>query len=342
MASKNQTTTSQSQQSQSITQAVINSELLAQILEGLQDAGYTQKTTDELMKIAEDYYLPQYNAEIEAAQQAQAVKDMSYTQQLENLQSAYGKNINVQNAAYDKSRAALETGALARGMGRSSYTMATRAGNDQARSAALAQLADDYLQNVRQVTDEQTLSAAQSAETIGRLNADKATNITNKLRELADAEYQKYITGVNQQNANYLAAVQAAYEQGFRHFLCGMARGCDFWFCEAVLELRKRHEEVSLEAVIPYAGQTDRWSEEDRERYRRLLSCCNYKTTLQETYSAGCMYRRNRYLVDHAALLIAVHDGLTGGTQQTMAYAMRRGIEIMDTPSVLEKKPCGV
>ena len=213
MASKNQTTTSQSQQSQSITQAVINSELLAQILAGLQDAGYTQKTTDELMKIAEDYYLPQYNAEIEAEKQAQAVKDMSYTQQLENLQSAYGKNIDVQNAAYDKSRAALETGALARGMGRSSYTMATLAGNDQARSAALAQLADDYLQNVRQVTDEQALSSAQSAETIGRLNADKATNITNKLRELAETEYQKYITGVNQQNANYLAAVQAAMGQ---------------------------------------------------------------------------------------------------------------------------------
>lgn len=213
MASKNQTTTSQSQQSQSITQAVINSELLAQILAGLKDAGYTQKTTDELMKIAEDYYLPQYNAEIEAEKQAQAVKDMSYTQQLENLQSAYGKNIDVQNAAYDKSRAALETGALARGMGRSSYTMDTLAGNDQARSAALAQLADDYLQNVRQVTDEQALSSAQSAETIGRLNADKAKNITNKLRELADAEYQKYITGVNQQNANYLAAVQAAMGQ---------------------------------------------------------------------------------------------------------------------------------
>lgn len=226
MASKNQTVTQndkqtttsksqsqQSQQSQSTTQAVVNSELLAQILAGLQDAGYTQKTTDELMKIAEDYYLPQYNAQIEAEQQEQAVKDMSYTQQLENLQSAYGKNIDVQNAAFDKSRAALETGALSRGMGRSSYTMATLSGNDQARSAALAQLADDYLQNVRQVTDEQALSAAQSAETIGRLKADKATNITNTLRELADTEYQKYITGVNQQNANYLAAVQAAMGQ---------------------------------------------------------------------------------------------------------------------------------
>lgn len=138
-----------------------------------------------------------------------------------------------------------------------------------------------------------------------------------------------------------LAAVVAAYEQGYRHFLCGMARGCDFWFCEAVLELRRRHEEVSLEAVIPYAGQADRWGEEDRARYQRLLSGCDYKTTLQEAYSTGCMHRRNRYLVDHAVRLIAVHDGLAGGTQQTMAYAMRRGLEIVNTPSVPEKTPCG-
>ena len=34
-----------------------------------------------------------------------------------------------------------------------------------------------------------------------------------------------------------LAAVLAAYEQGFRHFLCGMAQGCDLYFCEAVLAL---------------------------------------------------------------------------------------------------------
>ena len=25
-------------------------------------------------------------------------------------------------------------------------------------------------------------------------------------------------------------AVLAAYDQGYRHFLCGMARGSDFWF----------------------------------------------------------------------------------------------------------------
>ena len=136
--------------------------------------------------------------------------------------------------------------------------------------------------------------------------------------------------------------VFAAYEQGYRHFLCGMARGCDFWFCEAVLRLRQGYEDVSLEAVIPYPGQADRWRENDRERYRRLLSACNYETVVQAEYSRGCMQRRNRYLVDHATMLIAVHDGLPGGTQKTIAYAMERGIEIMDTPSTIEKNACGV
>lgn len=137
-------------------------------------------------------------------------------------------------------------------------------------------------------------------------------------------------------------SVQAAYMQGFRHFLCGMARGSDFWFCEAVLRLREAQGNVSLEAVVPYAGQADRWSEADRRRYQDLLSRCDYKTVVQQEYSVGCMQRRNRYLVDHASLLIAVHDGLPGGTQQTIAYALRRGLDIVDTPSVLEKNRDGV
>ena len=35
------------------------------------------------------------------------------------------------------------------------------------------------------------------------------------------------------------AAVEDAYDKGMRHFMCGMARGADFYFCDAVLELRE-------------------------------------------------------------------------------------------------------
>lgn len=210
---QSQSQSTQQQQSSQVTQNLLNSELLAQILGGLQNAGYTQKTSEELAKIAQDAYLPIYNAEIEAAKQAQAAKDLTYAQQLETLAGAYGKNVDAQNAAFDQSRARIETGALARGMGRSSYTLSTLNQNDMARSAALAQLADDYSRDVRQVSDQRTQAAAHSAETLGRLEADKATNIANQLTQLAEREYEKYITGVNTQNSNYLAAVQAAMGQ---------------------------------------------------------------------------------------------------------------------------------
>ena len=40
------------------------------------------------------------------------------------------------------------------------------------------------------------------------------------------------------------------------------------------------------------------------------------------------MLRRNRYLVDHSARIIAVYDGMLGGTMYTLTYAMRQGLEV--------------
>ena len=48
---------------------------------------------------------------------------------------------------------------------------------------------------------------------------------------------------------------------------------------------------------------------------------------LQHHYDKGCMLRRNRYLVDHSSMLIAVYDGMLGGTMYTLSYAMKRGLE---------------
>ena len=40
-------------------------------------------------------------------------------------------------------------------------------------------------------------------------------------------------------------ALDAAYEAGYRHFICGMAQGCDLYFCELALALRQLcHGEV--------------------------------------------------------------------------------------------------
>ena len=98
--------------------------------------------------------------------------------------------------------------------------------------------------------------------------------------------------------------IARAVEDGYTHFICGMAEGCDLYCAEAVLALRERHSEVTLEAAIPCPTQADGWSEAQRERYRRILEQCDY----------------------------AVHDGLPGGTRYTIEYALRRGVNIIDVP----------
>lgn len=122
-------------------------------------------------------------------------------------------------------------------------------------------------------------------------------------------------------------AVERAYADGFRHFITGMARGGDFYFAEAVLALRARHPDVTLEGARPCESQADGWPERDRARYAAILDRCNYETLVQHHYDRGCMMRRNRYMVDRSARIIALYDGVPkGGTASTLAYALRQGL----------------
>ena len=127
-------------------------------------------------------------------------------------------------------------------------------------------------------------------------------------------------------------AVEAVYIDGVRHYLCGMATGCDFYFCEAVMALREEHPEVTVEAAIPCEDQPANWSEAQRRRYDRLVTECDFHTVISRSYTADCMMRRNRYMVDAAEYLIAVYNGLPGGTQATILYAMRSGRKIIQLP----------
>lgn len=125
-------------------------------------------------------------------------------------------------------------------------------------------------------------------------------------------------------------AVAQAYHWGFRHFICGMARGADLYFCEAVLALGQARPDLTLEAAIPYPGQALHWPETDQIRRAALLDRCHYETVVQHRYSPSCMARRNRYMVDRAALLLAVYDGIPkGGAANTLAYALQQGLDTL-------------
>ena len=125
------------------------------------------------------------------------------------------------------------------------------------------------------------------------------------------------------------ARLEGVYEAGFRRFLCGMALGCDLYFAEAVLSLRARHPDVTLEAAVPCDGQADSWTIPQQRRYDRLLAASDAVTFVQHAYTPGCMQRRNQYMVDESGLLLAVYDGQRGGTLSTLLYARRQGLQTL-------------
>lgn len=128
------------------------------------------------------------------------------------------------------------------------------------------------------------------------------------------------------------AVTEAVYFSGVRHFICGMANGCDLYFAETVLELKKERPDIILEAAVPYPGQADSWGQSLKDRYESLLSRCDKKTVVQEFFTRDCMMRRNRYMVDNSSVLIACYDGKPGGTMNTLLYALRQKVEIIEVP----------
>ena len=120
---------------------------------------------------------------------------------------------------------------------------------------------------------------------------------------------------------------------GVTDFYSGMALGADIWAAEIVLDLKDKHPNLKLIAVLPCETQANGWTMKQRERYYGTLEVCDEVVTLQKKYTPSCMFERNRYLVDHAEHLLAVYDGGTkGGTAYTIKYAKqkRRHIIIID------------
>jgi len=123
--------------------------------------------------------------------------------------------------------------------------------------------------------------------------------------------------------------VEAVYDSGIRHFICGMANGCDLYFGEAVLRLKQLKNDVTLEAAIPFAGQADHWKEPEKSRWQHICDSSDYITIVSKTYTKECMNKRNRYMVDNSSVLIAAYNGSKGGTQNTMLYAIRSKCEVI-------------
>ena len=147
----------------------------------------------------------------------------------------------------------------------------------------------------------------------------------------------KFPWGYNEADARCVALKMALAEQivklvdaGYTDFFSGMAEGTDTWTALAVLALKKENPALMLHCILPCKGQADKWSASARELYYSILGQADEVVYVGQEYSKDCMLKRNRYLVDHAACLLAVYNGeWRGGTAMTVRYARKLGREII-------------
>lgn len=135
--------------------------------------------------------------------------------------------------------------------------------------------------------------------------------------------------------------IDAQIHAGYTHFLTGMARGIDIICGELIFELKKKHPNIVLVAVIPYQNQSQAWEKNWQRRYDKLLSRCDKTVLLSETYYQGCLLRRNDYMVEQSSHIICVYRTLKGGTGYTYKKARQAGLQITEIPVTFHSFPLG-
>ena len=125
--------------------------------------------------------------------------------------------------------------------------------------------------------------------------------------------------------------IRAMLDAGVTTFYTGMGVGVDMWCAELVQSFQEDMPElgIRLNAVIPYEGQADRWSNDYRERYFDILTRADDEITLNARYTKACMQERNRYMVDSSTHIIAVYDGGAGRTKKTLEYARGKNLTVI-------------
>lgn len=127
-------------------------------------------------------------------------------------------------------------------------------------------------------------------------------------------------------------AINRAISEGFRTYITGMARGVDIIAGEIVLHERDKHPDIHLICAIPHPAFEKSWGQHWQRRYNAILSKADLIRTVSDRRSVERVndsYQiRNQWMVDRAAKLICVYNGLPSGTENTIIYAREQGLAI--------------
>ena len=127
-----------------------------------------------------------------------------------------------------------------------------------------------------------------------------------------------------------LETIEEQIKLGYCYFGAGGALGFDTLAAQAVLKLKETYPHIRLILVLPCLSQTRGWREKDVAEYERIKSLADKVVYTSQEYSRGCMFKRNRHLVDNSSICIAYLSKDEGGTAYTVKYAQEKGVKVIN------------
>ena len=125
-------------------------------------------------------------------------------------------------------------------------------------------------------------------------------------------------------------AINDAIADGYITFITGMAMGVDIWAAEIVLEKKKSSKDLHLICALPHPNFESRRSITEKMRFNKIIKKADIVKKISDHYFTGCYQVRNEWMVDRANLVIAVFNGQKSGTKNTIDYAKRKGVNVIN------------
>jgi len=128
---------------------------------------------------------------------------------------------------------------------------------------------------------------------------------------------------------NTRTEIEKLIKSGVSNFIAGGAVGFDTLCAWLVLEFKKTYPHVRLHLALPCEKQAKNWSDEEIWQYNKILDASDTITYVSYNYSKGCMYKRNRYMVDNSSYCIFYCTKQHGGSFFTVNYARAQNLSLI-------------
>ncbi|MBQ9116446.1 MAG: DUF1273 family protein [Clostridia bacterium] len=134
-------------------------------------------------------------------------------------------------------------------------------------------------------------------------------------------------------------AIIRAYKLGYRNFCAGGALGFDTVAALTVLALkRSSFPDISLKLILPYRNQHESWSEHNKKILETVLSEADIIDYVSEEYFKGCMFVRNRRLIESSSYCICYLENPESGTAFTVKLAQKNGLSVVNLANSIKTR----